>query len=116
LLVRALRKAAGGTLIVSDRYPTPQAGAPDGPGLSFLLRDANPLYAWLARLEERAYRAIPPPDLVVHLEVPVELACHRNLPREKAGTPKSTDVIRRRHAQTTKLDFPGSPVHRVSTD
>src|SRR5439155_4520743 len=74
LLVRALRKAAGGTLIVSDRYPTPQAGAPDGPGLSFLLRDANPLYAWLARLEGRAYRAIPPPDLVVHLEVPVELA------------------------------------------
>jgi thymidylate kinase len=116
LLVRALRKAAGGTLIVSDRYPTPQAGAPDSPGLSFLLRDANPLYAWLARLEERAYRAMPPPDLVIYLEVPVDLACHRNLTREKAGAPKPTDVIRRRHAQTAELDFPGSPVHRVSTD
>jgi thymidylate kinase len=116
LLLRAHRMAAGGTVIVSDRYPTLQPGVPEGPALSFLLGDRNPLYAWVARLENKIYRAIPPPDVVLHLEVPLDLACHRNLTREKAGAPKSTEIIRRRHALTTRLQFPGSPVHRVSTD
>ena len=116
LLVRAHRAARDGAIFMSDRYPTMLPGVPEGPALSFLLRDANPLYAWLARIEESAYRAIPPADLVLHLQVPIDLACRRNLTRDKAGVRKPTDVIRRRYAQTTELDFPGVPVHRVSTD
>jgi len=116
LLIRAHAAATNGTVIVSDRYPTLQPGVPEGPALSFLLRDRNPLYAWLARLEGSAYRAMPPPDLVLYLEVPVDVACRRNQTRDKAGAPKPTEVIRRRHALTTKLQFPGVAVHRVSTD
>jgi len=116
LLVRAHREASAGAVVVSDRYPTLQPGVPEGPALSFLLRDRNPIYAWLARLEEKAYRTIPPPDLVLYLEVPVDLACRRNLTRDKAGSLKPTEVIRRRHALTTKLHFPGVAVHRMSTD
>jgi thymidylate kinase len=116
LLVRAHADATSGTVIVSDRYPTLQPGVPEGPALSFLLSDRNPFYAWLARLEGNAYRAIPPPDLVLYLEVPVDIACYRNLTRDKAEAPKPTEVIRRRHALTTKLQFPGVTVQRVSTD
>jgi thymidylate kinase len=116
LLMRAHREASAGTVVVSDRYPTLQPGVPEGPALSFLRSDRNPLYAWLARLEDKAYRTIPPPDVVLYLEVPVDLACRRNLTRDKAGALKPTEVIRRRHALTTKLQFPGVAVHRVSTD
>jgi thymidylate kinase len=114
LLVRAHREAAGGGIVLSDRYPTRQTGSPEGPALSFLLHDANPLYRWLARLEAEFYRTIPPPNLVLHLEVPVDVACHRNLTRDKPGERKATDTIRRRHAQF-EFHFPGAPVHRVST-
>jgi thymidylate kinase len=116
LLMRAHREASAGTVVVSDRYPTLQPGVPEGPALSFLRSDRNPLYAWLARLEDKAYRTIPSPDVVLYLEVPVDLACRRNLTRDKAGALKPTEVIRRRHALTTKLQFPGVAVHRVSTD
>jgi adenylate kinase family enzyme len=116
LLVRAHRQASAGTVIMSDRYPTLQPGVPEGPAISFLLHDRHPLYAWLARLEDKAYRTIPPPDVVLYLEVPVDLACRRNLTRDKAGALKPTEVIRRRHALTTKLQFPGAAVHRVSTE
>jgi thymidylate kinase len=115
LLIRAHRQAARGMLVVSDRYPTSQRGVPEGPALAFLLDDRNPLYAWLARLEERAYRAIPPPDVVLRLEVSVDLACHRNLTRDKPGGPKPTPYIRRRHAQSSGLDFASTAIHPVNT-
>jgi len=115
LLLRAHRRAARGALVLSDRYPTTQVGVPEGPAASFLLDDANPVYRWLARLEERIYRSIPPADLILRLEVPVDLACHRNLTRDKVGGPKPTGYIRRRHEQTVDLQFPGARVEPVST-
>ena len=102
-----------GVVVVSDRYVTLQPGVPEGPALSCLLGDRNPFYSWLARLEDRAYQSVPAPDLVIYLDVPVELACHRNLTRDKAGGPKPTGYVRRRHALASELDFPGVRVHRV---
>ena len=116
LLVRAHRKAAGGTLVIADRYPTRQPGVPEGPALHFLLEDAHPLYRWLARMEERVYRAIPLPDLILSLNVPLEVAVQRNLTRAKPGGPEPIEYLRRRHAQCSKLDFPGVPLHRIPTD
>jgi len=113
LLVRAQRSAIEGTIIVSDRYPHLQPDVPEGPALSFLLDDPNLFYAWLARVEQRVYRAMPRPDLVVYLDVPVDLACHRNLTRDKPGGPKPTGYVRRRHAQAAELEFAGVPVHHV---
>ena len=115
LLLRTHRRAARGGLVLCDRYPTMQAGVPEGPALSFLTQDRNRLYAWVARLEAHVYRTIPPPDVVIHLDVPVDLACHRNLTRDKPGGPKPTSYIRLRHAQTSALTFPGVPMHSVLT-
>jgi len=116
LLVRAHRRAAGGTIVIADRYPTRQPGVPEGPSLHFLLEDARLLYRWLARVEERLYRSIPPPDLILSLNVPLEVAIQRNLTRAKPGGPEPTEYLRRRHAQCSNLDFAGVPVHRVHTD
>src|SRR5205814_8580058 len=88
LLIRAHRKAANGTLVLSDRYPTRQPGVPEGAMLHFLREDPRSLYRWLARVEERTYRAIPQPDLVLRLDVPLELAVQRNLTRLTPGRPE----------------------------
>ncbi len=116
LLVSAHRKAAAGMLVIADRYPTRQPGVPEGPALHFLLEDAHPLYRRLARMEERLYRAIPLPDLILSLNVPLEVAVQRNLTRAKPGGPEPTEYLRRRHAQCANLDFPGVPLYRVHTD
>jgi thymidylate kinase len=115
LLARTHRGAGRGSVVLCDRYPTVQAGVPEGPALSFLIGDANRFYSWLARVEARIYRTIPSPDVVLHLEVPVDVACHRNLTRDKPGGPKSTNYVRLRHAQSSVASFPGTPVHPVST-
>src|SRR5438128_4756781 len=116
LLIRAHRKAANGTLVLSDRYPTRQPGVPEGAMLHFLRDDRRPLYRWLARVEERTYRAIPQPDLVLRLDVPLELAVQRNLTRAKAGGPEPTEYLRQRHAKSSELEFAGVPTYRIRTD
>ena len=116
LLVRAHRKAANGTLVISDRYPTRQPGVPEGPMLHFLRQDPRRLYRWLARVEERTYRTIPQPDLVLRLEVPLELAVQRNLTRVKPGGPEPTEYLRQRHARSSELEFAGVPTYRIRTD
>jgi thymidylate kinase len=116
LLVRAHRRAAGGAVVLSDRYPSLQPDVPEGLALSFLAQDASPLYRWFAQVERRIYSTVPAPDLVLYLQVPVDLACHRNLTRNKAGGPKPTGHIRRRYAQTSHLEFPGVSVHGIGTE
>src|SRR5207245_373275 len=46
LLIRAHRRAANGTLVLSDRYPTRQPGVPEGAMLHFLREDPRSLYRW----------------------------------------------------------------------
>jgi len=116
LLIRAHRRAANGTLVLSDRYPTRQPGVPEGAMLHFLRDDPRPLYRWLARVEERTYRAIPQPDLVLRLDVPLELAVQRNLTRLKPGGPEPTEYLRQRHAKSSELEFAGVPTYRIRTD
>ena len=116
LLIRAHRRAANGTLVLSDRYPTRQPGVPEGAMLHFLRDDPRPLYRWLARAEERTYRAIPQPDLVLRLDVPLELAVQRNLTRIKPGGPEPTEYLRQRHAKSSELEFTGVPTYRIRTD
>ena len=84
--------------------------------LHFLRDDPRPLYRWLARVEERTYRAIPQPDLVLRLDVPLELAVQRNLTRIKPGGPEPTEYLRQRHAKSSELEFAGVPTYRIRTD
>jgi len=116
LLIRAHRKAANGTLVLSDRYPTRQPGVPEGAMLHFLREDPRSLYRWLARVEERTYGEIPQPDLVLRLDVPLELAVQRNLTRSKPGGPEPTEYLRQRHAKSSELEFAGVPTYRIRTD
>jgi thymidylate kinase len=116
LLIRAHRKAANGTLVLSDRYPARQPGVPEGAMLHFLREDARLLYRWLAQMEERTYDMIPQPDLVLRLDVPLELAVQRNLTRPKPGGPEPTEYLRQRHARSAELEFAGVPTYRIRTD
>src|SRR5207247_3296973 len=116
LLIRAHRKAANGTLVLSDRYPTRQPGVPEGAMLHFLREDPRSLYRWLARVEERTYAEIPHPDLVHRLDVPLELAVQQNLTRSKPGGPEPTEYLRQRHAKSSELEFAGVPTYRIRTD
>jgi thymidylate kinase len=115
LLLRAFRRAANGTIILCDRYPSSRAGAPDSPQLSALADSTegpSPL-RWFARLEARMYRQIPPPDLVIHLSAPLEITLTRNANR---GKKEPEDYVRRRHSRTSNLQFERVTVHRINTD
>ncbi|HET9589462.1 MAG TPA: hypothetical protein VFO91_11810 [Anaerolineales bacterium] len=115
LLSKAYSQAANGTIVLCDRYPTSQIGAPDGPQLSQLASsaDRSTIRHRLAKIEERLYRQIPPPDLVVYLSAPLEVALSRNATR---GKKEPEDYVRRRHARSSNLEFEKSPVHKVNTD
>lgn len=102
LLVKARRAAANGEIVISDRYPSEEVGAMDSPRLK-----ENPagrglrgtLYNRLAHLEQRLYKQIPPPDIVLRLNVSIETAQQRNRERIKPG--KETDAyVASRHRQT----------------
>lgn len=115
LLTRAFGKAANGTILLCDRYPSVVSGALDSPQLSHfeVSRSRYSLYRLLAVLESRLYREIPAPDLVVYLTAPLELTVSRNANREKK---EPEDYVRRRHAQSSNLDFGRTPIHRINTD
>jgi thymidylate kinase len=67
----------------------------------------------LARMEDRLYRDIPPPDLVFHLSAPLEVTLARNAARNKR---EPEDYVRFRHELSSRLRFDGTPVYRVDTD
>ena len=115
LLARAFAQAANGSILLCDRYPSLSPGSPDGPQLSQypIDRDRYPIQFWLSRIEQRIYEEIPPPDLVVLLTVPVEVAILRNRNR---GKTEPEDFVRLRHAQSSNLEFEKSHVYKINTD
>jgi thymidylate kinase len=115
LLTRAFGRAANGTIVLCDRYPSLQSGAPDSPQLLHLpiAPDQSPIRDLLTRIEKRLYREIPPPDLVILLNVPVEVAVSRNRSR---GKYEPEDYVRLRHAQSINLEFGNTPIYRINTD
>lgn len=115
LLVSAFRQAANGTIVLCDRYPSSGVGAPDGPQLPHLPLAPGGASSrrLLARLEARLYRQIPPPDLVLQLTVPLEVAVLRN---ETRGKREPEDYVRLRHSLIANLDFGRTPVQRIDTD
>jgi thymidylate kinase len=115
LLSRAYRRAANGTIVLCDRYPSSQSGAPDGPQLSQLSTSTNghSIRHRLAHIEARLYRQIPPPDLVIYLNAPLEVALVRNATR---GKKEPEDYVRRRHARSSNLEFEKVPVRKINTN
>ncbi len=97
LAVKVRRKAAQGGIVICDRYPSAMIGAMDSARLRAPV-DAGgraKVLGFLARLENRLYRQIPPPDSVIRLTVPVEVAITRNQERQKKGKEADAYVLRR---------------------
>jgi thymidylate kinase len=115
LLSWAYSQAANGTIVLCDRYPSSQGGAPDSPQLSQLTAstDRPSLRERLANAEAQLYRQIPPPDLVIYLNAPLEVALSRNASR---GKKEPEDYVRRRHSRSSNLEFQRTVVHKINTN
>jgi thymidylate kinase len=112
LLVRAFRWASDGTIVLSDRFPSP--GAPDGAQLGDLRTGSvRGLRRRLADLEVRLYRDIAAPDLVIHLTAPLAVTLARNAARPKR---EPEDYVRRRHSMAEGLVFDEALVRRIDSD
>lgn len=115
LLVRAHASASNGAIVLSDRYPSVERGAVDGAQLGH--DHGSPaersVRRRLAALEARLYRDIPPPDLVVYLTAPLEVALERNRERGKSE-PES--YLLTRHTRSSRLEFDRTTVHRLETN
>lgn len=115
LLSRAYSQAANGTIILCDRYPSLQSGAPDSPQLSHLPMSAgrSSIRCRLASYEAQLYREIPNPDLVIYLSAPIEVTLSRNANRTKT---EAEDYVRWRHARSSNLEFGKAPIREINTD
>ena len=115
LLTRAHATAANGAIVLSDRYPSVERGSLDGAqlGHDHALAPTGTVRRWLAGAEARLYRKIPPPDLVIYLTAPLEVALARNRSRSKVE-PES--YVLSRYERSSNLRFDRTTVHRVETD
>jgi thymidylate kinase len=99
LLLKSWRDAAKGEIVISDRYPSNITGAMDSPRLKEKTGRGGwvtSVYNRASRLEQRLYAQVPPPDIVIRLQVSVETAKERNRVRNKPG--EETDrYIESRH-------------------
>jgi thymidylate kinase len=107
---RAHRLARSGAVVITDRYPSTTPGAMDSPRLALELHPGHGLRAAFAAFEERLYRDIPPPDLVVRVTVPVAVAQQRVLSR---GAAPGADAVSERHAPAAEPRFPAAMVYDV---
>jgi len=115
LLKRAFASAVNGSVVLCDRYPSADEGAPDGAQLGSPGGTANEgrLRRWLIEREARFYRTIVPPDLAIYLTAPLETTLERNRNREKV---EPEGYVRSRHERSSNLRFEGVPVRGVRTD
>jgi thymidylate kinase len=100
-----------GMVVLSDRVPQTQfAGLNDGPRYGHWLESPSWLRRTVARREEATFReaGIVPPDVVVRLRVPVDVAAQR-----KPDTP--LDQLRRKVDIVDQLRFP-PPTRVVEID
>jgi thymidylate kinase len=101
LLLKNRRAAASGEIVICDRYPSAKVGVMDSRRLQ---EDPSNegivarIYNRLARLEQRLYAQISPPDIVLRLKVSVETAKQRNRDRVKSDK-ESDDYLEFRHLQ-----------------
>lgn len=119
LLVRVRRAAANGEIVICDRYPSEEVGAMDSPRLQEYLTGSGPkisIYNWLADLEGRLYKQIPPPDIALRLNVSIEIAKKRNRERIKSG--KETDAyVESRHRQSRDWHRSGTKhIYDINTE
>jgi hypothetical protein len=95
LATRLQRKAANGWIVLCDRYPSAEVGAVDGATPEQPLAGAGGgVKDYLARLENRLYRQIAPPDIVIRVVAPAAVTVERNRQRREPGKEKSDNRSR----------------------
>lgn len=102
---KAHRARTRGSILVTDRYPQAQhRGIYDGPRLARRSR-ASAVRQHFAKLEEQKYREMErlPPDVVVRLHVPVDVALRRKPEHD-------VEEVRTKVDLTDKIEFPGATV------
>jgi thymidylate kinase len=111
LLVKVRRWAANGDIIICDRYPTETVDAMDSPRLQERA-DRKGLkasfYNYLAGLESRIYKHMPPPDVVLRLKVSVETAKQRNRDRRDEVGMDDENYLEARHRQVSNWNKNGT--------
>ncbi len=114
LLRRAYASSSNGTVVLCDRYPSAESGAPDSAQLDYFRGGGGGgMRQWLAELEGRLYRDISSPDLVVSLTAPLEVTLERN--RARAKTEPEEHVLAR-HARGSNLQFKRTQVETIDTN
>ncbi|MGH7599238.1 MAG: hypothetical protein ACREOI_23010 [bacterium] len=101
LTIKARRWAANGEIVICDRYPSEAIGAMDSPRLREQSSEGGAkaaLYNWLVRIEQRLYRQIPSPDIVLRLSASLETVKQRHRERLKS-TKEADDYLEARHRQ-----------------
>jgi len=116
LLRRVLREAAGGAIVISDRYPSETRGAIDSSCFDDIAvaNCRSPLKRWLMKVERHMYVGLPHPDLVLRLEAPLAVALERDMTRQKKGGPDG-EAIRRRRELESSAKFPRSQLVTLDT-
>jgi thymidylate kinase len=117
LLLKARRAVANGEIIVSDRYPTNVIGLMDSPRLRENATQKGwvaKVYNRLAKIEQGLYRQIPPPDIVIRLNVSLDIAKKRNAAREIVD---DEVYLQSRHQQAKAWFMDGTrSIQDVNTD
>jgi thymidylate kinase len=117
LLAKVFRRSRNGTICICDRYPSDAPGAVDGRSFrEEVIRSTRSRFKQrLMRWEASIYQEMSPPDVVVELEAPVDVAVERNLERRKRD-PQDTAYVRERHGMAIKPLFDRCPVVRIATN
>ena len=97
LLNRALRAATGGSIVISDRYPSECVGTIDSCCFDeeALAKCSSALSRWLMSQERALCKGLPRPGLLLCLEAPIETTIERDARRLKHDGPDAAAVLRR---------------------
>jgi thymidylate kinase len=104
----ARRIATNGGLVICDRFPLPQLALMDAPRVPRAVAPGTPnrLARRLAAVEQRYYRALTLPDVLIVLRVDPEIAVARK-PEE------APDFVRARWREIWGVDWDAVPAHVV---
>jgi thymidylate kinase len=102
-LKMASRLRANGEIVLCDRYPSLSLGKMDSPRI-VQRSDNSPWVNLVGQVEHRLYRAMPVPDVIFNLKVPLDSALERNRQRQKKD--KESDAeLRQRYIENSNLNY-----------
>ena len=113
LIQKAERLKRKGVIVTLDRFKTEGFGLMDGPALS--IHGNNRLKRFIARKEHALYNLMSVPDLILHLEVPLQEAISRNNARIKADKETEEALIERYRVNKNAV-FKAHSYLRIRTD